>query len=46
MGHSPEIRWQRGGRVMKGGGGGRRLAVEVHSYVRDEARRTVWGEVR
>jgi hypothetical protein len=46
MGRSPEIRRQRGGRVMNEGGGGRKLAVGAHSDVRDEARRTVWGEVR
>jgi hypothetical protein len=46
MGRSPEIKRQRGGRVMKEGGGRRKLAVGARSDVRDEARRMVWGEVR
>jgi hypothetical protein len=33
-------------RAMEVGGDGRRLAVGACSSVRDEARRTVWGEVR
>jgi hypothetical protein len=33
-------------RAMELGGDGRRLAVGARSSVRDEARRTVWGEVR
>jgi hypothetical protein len=32
--------------VMKEGGGGQRLAVGAHFDARDEARRTLWGEVR
>jgi hypothetical protein len=46
MGRSPEIGRQRGGRVTEEGGGRQRLAVGAHSDVRDEARSTVWGEVR
>jgi hypothetical protein len=35
-----------GDQVTKEGGGGRRLVMGVCSGVREEARRTVWSEVR
>jgi hypothetical protein len=46
IGRSSELGRWRGSRVMEEGGGCRRLVVRACSSVREEARRTVWGEVR
>jgi hypothetical protein len=45
MSRSPELGQWRGGRATEKGGGSQRLAVGARSGEREEARRTVWGEV-